>query len=91
MIRSTIKPPTMTMAKGAASLNRSRGRERPATAQRDRQHDHHDGAQPTHGAFNGGTFHGKLARNWLMCVAGECGSTSKAHEILSASCDFLPW
>ena len=69
MTRSTIKPPTMTMANGRCESEPmawdSRRRQQ---AQRGHQHGHHDRPQPAHRAFNRGLLDGKPARAQLVDV-----------------------
>ena len=64
---ATMRPPTMTMAKGrwnrADAARKSGGQQ----AERGDQHGHHDGAQAQDRAFDGGVFDGvPRARSWLM-------------------------
>ena len=67
--RSTIRPPTMTMAKGRCESEpmpcEMAARQQ---AQCGHQHRHHDGPQPQHRAFDGGVLDGVAARAQLVDV-----------------------
>jgi len=58
----------MTMAKGRCESEPMARDRRPAAARTGHQHGHHDGAQPLHGAFDGGVQNGVAARAKLVDV-----------------------